>query len=156
LFSTANAIAALYEYLVNKSNNRRIDASRLFIYYNARKKDIEKDNSPPAIVDKGASITSTIDSLKEMGSCSERNWPYIKSIVNLKPSRKSRKEAKESTIVGAMEIPVDLYYMKACLAQGYPFIFGLQLYASFDKAATNDGVVPMPKSSMLARADHGK
>ncbi|CAF2224762.1 unnamed protein product [Rotaria magnacalcarata] len=35
--------------------------------------------------------------------------------------------------------------MKACLAQGYPFAFGLTIYTSFYEAETNDGHVPTPK-----------
>ena len=130
--------------------------SRLFIYYNARRKDKEKDNLPSIITDEGATITSTIDTLKERGACLEKNWPYIKTIVNLKPSGKSFKEAKESPSIEALQIPVDIYHMKSCLAQGFPFLFGLQLYASFDKAATNKGVVPTPTTSMASRAAHGK
>jgi hypothetical protein len=130
--------------------------SRLFIYYNARKKDKEMDCSSSIIMDEGATITSTIDALKEIGACLESNWPYIKRIVNREPSEMSYKEAQECTIVEALQIPVNLYYMKSCLAQGFPFLFGIQLYASFDKAASNGGVVPLPKSSMAARASHGK
>ncbi|CAF4159818.1 unnamed protein product [Rotaria magnacalcarata] len=34
--------------------------------------------------------------------------------------------------------------MKSCLAQGYPFVFGLVLFKSFDKASKK-GYVPMPQ-----------
>ena len=128
--------------------------SRLFIYYNARKK--EKENLPINIIDEGATVTSTIDTLKELGTCVEANWPYLKAIVNVKPTRNTYHEAKRFTITEALEIPVDLYYMKSCLAQGFPFLFGLQVYESFNKAASNRGVVPMPKSSMATHAVHGR
>jgi hypothetical protein len=130
--------------------------SRLFIYYNARRKEKEKENLPLHIVDEGATVTSTIDTLKESGTCVESNWPYLKAIVNEKPTRNTYHEAKGFTITEALEIPVNLYYMKSCLAQGFPFLFGLQLYESFNKAESNRGVVPMPKSSMTAHAAHGR
>jgi hypothetical protein len=142
--------------LIKKSTNKHVDVSRLFIYYNARKKEKEKENLPLHIVDEGATVTSTIDALKESGTCAESNWPYLKAIVNEKPTRNTYHEAKGLTITEALEIPVDLYYMKSCLAQGFPFLFGLQLYESFNKAASNRGVVPMPKSSMAAHAAHGR
>jgi hypothetical protein len=142
--------------LIKRSTDRHIDVSRLFIYYNARRKEKEKENLPLQIEDEGATITSTIESLKELGTCAEPYWPYIKAIVNAKPTRNVYYEAKGLTITEALEIPVDLFYMKSCLAQGFPFLFGLQLYKSFHKAKYNGGQVPMPKSSMAAHAVHGK
>ncbi|CAF1649392.1 unnamed protein product [Adineta ricciae] len=44
--------------------------------------------------------------------------------------------------------------MKSCLAQGFPFAFGLRLYRSFDRASTT-GVVPMPNTSERIRSSHG-
>jgi C1A family cysteine protease len=155
-FSTANAVAGIYEYLIKKSTKQHIDVSRLFIYYNARRKEKEKENLPIRIADEGATITSTIDTIKELGTCVEANWPYLKAIVNEKPTRDIYHKAKELTVTEALEIPVDLYYMKSCLAQGFPFLFGIQLYESFNKAASNRGVVPVPKASMAARAVHGR
>jgi hypothetical protein len=151
-------MAGLYEYLIKKSTNKDIGVSRLFVYYNARKKDLdlENDKSRRTITDEGSTVTSTIDALKELGVCFESVWPYKKRYVNRKPSRESYRAAKASTIVEAMTVPVDLYHMKSCLAQGFPFLFGLQLYASFDKASFNGGVVPIPKASAAARASHGR
>ncbi|CAF4774995.1 unnamed protein product, partial [Rotaria sp. Silwood2] len=42
----------------------------------------------------------------------------------------------------------------SCLAQGYPFVFGLELYNSIDKAAKK-GIVPIPKSGETSRESHG-
>jgi hypothetical protein len=142
--------------LIKKSTARHLDVSRLFIYYNARKKEKEKENLPLIIIDEGATITSTIDTLKEQGTCVEPNWPYIKAIVNEKPTRNIYYEAKGLTITQALEIPVDLHYMKSCLAQGFPFVFGLQIYQSFHKAEYYGGVVPIPKFAMAAHATHGR
>ena len=130
--------------------------SRLFLYYNARIKDLQKDKLPLTLTDEGCTVTSAIEALKELGICLESTWAYKKKIVNRQPSRTSFKAAKESTILEALTVPVDLYHMKSCLAQGFPFVFGLQLYASFDKAGFNGGNVPVPKASAAARASHGK
>jgi len=149
-------MAGLYEYLIKKSTNKHVDVSRLFIYYNARKKDLEDEKSEPIITDSGCTVTSTIEALKEIGVCLESNWPYKKKRVNFKPSRMSYREAKGSTIIEAMKLPVDLHVMKLCLAQGFPFLFGLQLYPSFIKAGFNGGVVPVPKASAATLAVHGE
>lgn len=149
-------MAGLYEYLIKKSINQHVDVSRLFLYYNARKIDSKDEKSSDYVKDEGATITATIEAVKDFGVCLETIWPHKKKLVNLKPAPKSYTKATISKVLEAMKIPVDLYYMKSCLAQGFPFIFGLQLYASFDKAAFNGGVVPVPKSSAAARASHGK
>ncbi len=49
---------------------------------------------------------------------------------------------------------VDLNEMKTCLAQGFPFAFGVRLYESFNDAAES-GVVPKPESTEAERGAHG-
>ncbi|CAF4878643.1 unnamed protein product [Rotaria sp. Silwood1] len=44
--------------------------------------------------------------------------------------------------------------MKTCLAQGYPFAFGLKLFQSFHNAK-HKGVVPMPRPDESSSEDHG-
>ncbi|CAF4984596.1 unnamed protein product [Rotaria sp. Silwood1] len=46
--------------------------------------------------------------------------------------------------------------MKSCLAEGYPFAFGILTYKSFHDAAKNGGRVPMPKLPYESQnASHG-
>ena len=46
--------------------------------------------------------------------------------------------------------------MKACLAESYPFVFGLQTFPSFHQSETNGGRVLMPQSVLEAQNDqHG-
>jgi C1A family cysteine protease len=42
-------------------------------------------------------------------------------------------------------VPVDLHAMKHCLAEGFPFVMGLQLYSQFMQVKS-DGKVRMPSS----------
>ena len=49
---------------------------------------------------------------------------------------------------------VDLNEMKTCLAQGYPFAFGVRLYESFNDAAES-GVVPKPGPEDTAQGTIG-
>ncbi|CAF2920681.1 unnamed protein product [Rotaria sp. Silwood2] len=147
----ANAFAGAYEYLLKKSSGHEIDVSRLFIYYNARVKDEESDEN---INDSGCSVSSAIEALEESGTCLESVWPYYKKRVNKCPIDEAYEAAANNRITDALQVKINLYEMKSCLAQGYPFVFGLELYNSFDKAAKK-GIVPIPKSGETSRESHG-
>ncbi|CAF2063912.1 unnamed protein product [Rotaria magnacalcarata] len=146
----ANALAGAYEYLTKKDNGRNTDVSRLFIYYNAR----AKNKRFGSVTDSGCSMTSAIEALEEFGTCLESMWAYEVSKVNTRPNDQAYQEAKNHTISEAFEVDINLFEMKSCLAQGYPFAFGLRLYSSFDKA-TETGLVPMPDVSAKTRKTHG-
>ncbi|CAF3113827.1 unnamed protein product [Rotaria sp. Silwood2] len=148
---TANSLAGAYEYLLKKRNESNIDVSRLFIYYNGRAK---KDQTA-AITDKGCSMTNAIEALEEFGTCFESLWPYDISSVNVRPPDEAYEQAKDHQITSAFKINIDLHEMKSCLAQGFPFAFGLRLYKSFDKAGKT-GFVPMPNQDEQSRSEHGR
>ncbi|CAF0949495.1 unnamed protein product [Adineta ricciae] len=146
----ANCLAGAYEYLTKKAHGRNIDVSRLFIYYNAR----VKDQRSHVVVDSGCTMTSAIEALEELGTCLESVWPYDISRVNTRPNAQSYDEAKRHKITEALRVNINLYEMKSCLAQGFPFAFGLKLYTSFDQARST-GVVPMPNYGDIGRQAHG-
>jgi hypothetical protein len=75
--------------------------------------------------------------------------------VNKCPKDEAYAAAKNHKISDALELNVDLNEMKSCLAQGFPFIFGLELYKSFGKA-DKKGVVPMPKPGDKSRDTDGR
>ncbi len=137
--------------MTKKSNGRNTDVSRLFIYYNAR----AKDSRSRALTDSGCTMTSAIETLEEFGICLESNWPYEISKVNTRPSDRAYEEARNHKITEALQIDIDLDEMKSCLAQGFPFAFGLRLFKSFNKALRT-GVVPMPIASDRVRSSHGR
>ncbi|CAF0784632.1 unnamed protein product [Adineta ricciae] len=141
---TANSLAGAYEYIIKKSEGNDIAVSRLFIYYNERAKE-----NPSNITDSGATLTDGIETIEEFGVCLESFWPYDISQVNTKPSDEAYQEAVGHKITNALQVNRDLNEMKSCLAQGFPFAFGLQLYPSFNKATTG-GVVRMPSSDELS------
>jgi C1A family cysteine protease len=126
--------------------------SRLFIYYNGRVKENGNDDN---ITDSGCTMTSAIEALEELGVCLESLWPYDISQVNARPSDESYQQAKPHKISEALQVNIDLNEMKSCLAQGFPFAFGLKLFSSFDQAA-HSGVVPMPSTSDRGRQSDGR
>ena len=141
-----------YEYLLKRTTGQNIDVSRLFIYYNARAKDEGSDEN---LEDSGCTVTSAIESLEESGTCLESIWPYVVKRVNKCPSQEAYQAAENSKISDALQVKIDLDEMRSCLAQGFPFVFGLELYDSFDKAEKK-GVVPIPRPSDKDRDSHGR
>ncbi|GAB4358219.1 MAG: hypothetical protein Fur0042_27670 [Cyanophyceae cyanobacterium] len=145
---TANAIAGAYEYLAKRALGNAGDISRLFIYYNARKEDGIKG-------DQGSTIVGSINTLQKYGACTEVTWPYELTGLNRKPPSTAYEEALWFLVDEARELEVNLETFKHCLAEGFPFVFGLRLFKSFDQARRN-GRVPMPDPNTEAgRTSHG-
>lgn len=134
---TANAMAGAYEYLGKRLNNQETNVSRLFIYYNARNLDGATDQ------DEGTYLRSCIKVLKKYGACSEETWPFDLDYVYTSPEEEAYHEASSFLVEDAYRVEVDLDQMRSCLAEGYPFTFGLELFASFQSAGAN-GLIPMP------------
>ena len=146
---SANAVAGAYEYLVKRHlGDDSYDVSRLFIYYNGRAQGDDE------IKDDGSVIAYCIKSLSEQGACSEETWPYNTEQVNEEPDEDSYDEGQDFLVEDVARVPTDLNAWKKCLAEGYPIIFGMRLYKSFDKHRRK-GLVPMPTPSEASRESHG-
>jgi C1A family cysteine protease len=136
---TANALAGALEFLEVKSGQPLVDLSRLFIYYNERA--VEHTISS----DSGAMIRDGIKTLASLGVCPEKEWPYVITTFTKKPSAVCYKDAKKHTISSYHRI-ASLSEMRACLAEGYPFVFGFSVYESFESpTVARTGVVALPK-----------
>lgn len=145
---TAQALAGNIEFLDNKIDSLYTDVSRLFIYYNERALIDTVD------YDSGAALRDGIKTLKDYGSCHEEIWPYVISKFDKKPPAKCYKEAKSHLIESYHRIET-LNEMLACLAEGYPFVFGFTVYESFEsKAVEKTGIVPMPREGEAALGGH--
>jgi C1A family cysteine protease len=131
--------------------------SRLFIYYNARVADAAEDSGDGsgtgAVTDSGSTVTSAIETLEDIGCCLESTWPYDISKVNEKPSDAAYAEAPPYKVTEAFQVNLDLTEMKKCLAQGFPFSFGLMIYPSYDDLKS-DGIAPMPGSNEQSDGSH--
>lgn len=124
---TANAAAGALEYLEMKdgvSTDNFENFSRLFIYYNAR--NLERDVN----ADSGVSLRETLTSLNKTGACDEVLWPYDISKFAIKPTDNCYIDANNHKIIEYLGI-YTFEDMIACLANGFPFIFGFQVYESF-------------------------
>ena len=144
---TANALAGALEYLEKRTNGAEGRVSRLFIYWN------ERDVEGTADQDHGAAISDGIKVLKSDGACSEDTWQYDKDMVFEQPADQAYDEAKDHTIDEAHRVKIDLHDMRHCLAEGYPFVFGLQVYDKFQKdGSRGHGRITIPDPDTHERA----
>ncbi len=136
---TANALAGALEYLEKKDKAPCTNLSRLFIYYNERviEHSVRSDS--------GAMIRDGIKTLAKQGVCPEKMWPYVISKFAAKPPASCYKEASGHQITSYHRI-LTLDEMRACLAEGFPFVFGFTVYESFEsQSVAKTGVVNMPQ-----------
>lgn len=120
--------------------------SRLFIYYNER----ALEGSIP--IDAGASLRDGMKTVNKKGACPEIVWPYDIKKFAVKPSHAAYVEARKHQTVIYQRVIQTLGQMKACLASGYPFVFGFSVFESFEAPAIeSNGIVQMPSQgeSML-------
>ncbi|CAF4533888.1 unnamed protein product [Rotaria socialis] len=137
----ANALAGAYEFLIMKNTKKHIDVSRLYMYYNGRTID---NLHTQKMADNGTFIWAAIAGLKRHGCCKEGQYPFNPSSMNTQPPPECYTEGAKHRIKDAFQVPVTLNSMKGCLAEGFPFAFGLGTFLSFAQAQTNGGRVPTP------------
>ncbi|CAF3675368.1 unnamed protein product [Rotaria socialis] len=137
----ANALAGSYEFLIMKNTKKALNISRLFIYYNGQK--IDNPNAYK-LEDIGTYLSSAVIGLKRFGCCKEEMFPHTSANLNKRPPEHCFIEAAKYKIKEALVVAVDLNEMRGCLAEGYPFAFGLETFQSFLRAGKNGGRVEMP------------
>jgi C1A family cysteine protease len=160
---TANAIAAAIQFDRLKSGEQPdFVPSRLFIYYNERA--IEGHVG----YDSGAQIRDGVKSVAQLGVCPESDWPYDDTPADgdggpfppgardgEKPSPECYAEAKKYTAVQYQRLSHTLSQVKGCLAEGYPFVFGITVFPSFWSAPGQQAVVtPLPTASEAPVGGH--
>lgn len=138
---TANSISAAMRMIQKKQGLLDIPPSRLFIYYNERLKEgTVKD-------DAGAQIRTGMKVVAGLGAVSETEWPYDVSKFTTKPADNLYKDAVQDMVhIYAGLDNTKGHDLKQCLADGYPFVFGFSVYASFESdIVVRTGVVPIPQ-----------
>jgi len=147
---TANAIAGAMEFdQIKQGLKRPFVPSRLFIYYNERR--IENTIG----CDCGAQLRDGIKSVAAIGACPETQWPYVESRYEEEPPPPCYRSAARHKAVKYWRLTRDSDSYRACLASGYPFVFGFSVYSSFesDRVAMT-GEVPMPKRGEVNIGGH--
>ena len=147
---TANAIGAAIQFEQIKRNRREsFVPSRLFIYYN------ERALEHSIASDSGAGIRSGIKTVTRRGVCPEPLWPYRVRQFRVKPLRDCYSRATRYRGLTYRRVPRTLPTLKACLASGYPFVFGFTVYQSLHSPeVTRTGRGEMPIKHDKIRAGH--
>ncbi len=147
---TANAIAAAFQF--NEMKQGAPDTSipsRLFIYYGER--SIEGTVNE----DSGAQIRDGIKVVAKEGVCPEAEWPYNIANFSQKPPQKCFTDAKKYQAVTYQRLIQDQNTMKGCLAEGFPFVFGITVYESMmSDSVAKTGVVSMPTTQEKVLGGH--
>lgn len=146
---TANAIAGAFQFDELKQKEPSVMPSRLFIYYG------ERAIEGTVGTDSGAQIRDGIKVVAKNGVCPETEWPYDIQKFAEKPPAKCFKDAKKYHAVTYQRLIQDLNTMKGCLASGYPFVFGITVYSSFEsQQVAQTGMVPMPTTQEQVLGGH--
>jgi C1A family cysteine protease len=146
---TANAIGAALEFDQMKQKEQAATPSRLFIYYNERAIEGTIDS------DSGAQIRDGIKSVHKQGAPPETDWPYDIAKFKEQPPQKAYQDATQHEAIVYQRLTPRLPQLQGCLAEGYPFVCGIVVYASFEgQDVASSGQVPMPKSGEKQLGGH--
>ena len=147
---TSQSIAGAYEFDEMKEKEEHIfTPSRLFIYYNERKIEGSIDE------DAGAMIRDGIKSINDDGICPESIWEYDITKFAVEPSKEAYESAKHHKCVEYKRVDQTLPQLKQCLIEGFPIVFGMMVYSSFESSeVSTTGVVPMPSSNESLLGGH--
>ncbi len=136
---TAQCVCAAFHFCQMKQKLYNFAPSRLFTYYTTR--DIEGT----VYEDSGAMLRDAIKSINKFGACPESIWPYDIGKFTVKPTTTCYDTASRHTAVSYRQVSQNLNQMKGCLAEGFPFAFGMMVYESFEgNQVGQTGVVQMP------------
>lgn len=134
----SNATSNALRYLLKRDVKKDFAPSRLFMYYFSRENVNE---------DSGCSIRDCMKAISKYGCCSENLWPYkIKDFAKM-PTDECKKAALTHTkYFKYMSVNQNLGSIKNALSQGFPIIFGISIYDSFE-INMSSGNIPIPNTS---------
>jgi C1A family cysteine protease len=137
---TGNAIAGAYEFEL-KRQGEDFMPSRLFIYYQERV--IEGTVSQDA----GAEIRDGLKVVSQ-GVCPESDWPYDISTFADPPSAVAAADAAKSHALSYYSLSLGpVAPLRACLAAGFPFVFGFNVPAPFESLSAQSPLLTVPGPS---------
>jgi C1A family cysteine protease len=142
--STALALAMVWA----KETGNWTLLSRLFLYWNAGV--IEHDTS-----DDGRQIRDVFKGAAKYGVPYEQTWPFNEQDLAKKPTPAVFSDAANRKLVTYSAVAQDISQLAGCLQSGYPFVFGVSVYDSFESdQAANTGIIPMPLASESMLGGH--
>lgn len=145
--------ASLFMYMLHWLNKPVFQPSPLFNYWLARHVPrLGWENE-----DEGAMPRDAMQSMISNGVLSEDLWPFGYDRVNTRPPQTLLHDAKANRVVEGKYVRMlandNLYHLKYSLAQGLPFLIGIDVYSSFYDTG-DDGFVPMPQTNQTFEGGH--
>ena len=136
---TACGFSNALRFILRKNGEKEFQPSRLFIYYFTRVIEDTVDE------DVGVEIRNALKAIKRNGVCSEIELPYdIENFTN-KPSEYAIQSSKNHYEINYYSVRNKTRSIKTALCNGFPVIFGFELYSSFESdEVKSNGIVPMP------------
>ena len=137
---SANAIAAALRFDELKEGHPDVASpSRLFIYYNERVlSGVVSTNSPVSLRDGYRTVS-------KVGACSEAMWPYQPQRFRRAPTLACYHAAHRHRAIAYYRIRRAITQLRACLADGFPFVMALAVHKSMGTPAVRKtGLVPVP------------
>ena len=123
--------------------------SRMKIYYDGRVIEGTTDQ------DCGCEIRDVIKAVATVGVCPEIEWPYDVTKFNVRPPQSCYTHSALHKVVRYYRVPQTAPAIEACLASGFPTIFGFDVFEEFEgDAVAQTGIVPMPGSSDTSVGGH--
>ena len=164
---TANAVVAAFSIDAKKQELPYFEPSRLFLYYNTREIEGNVDT------DSGASLRNTVKAFNRCGVCPEKRteacdfgegkpegsrrylpyWPYDTQKFSEQPPPKCYSEAVRNNICKYERLSQEIDQLRACLKSGSPFVFGFEVFPSFDDTRSF-GIMPMPTKNEVSHSTH--
>lgn len=144
-----NATAAAMQYLFRKNKLPNFTPSRLAIYYGARR--IEGSITSDA----GCMIRDAIKVVVKDGVAPEALWPYRVNAFSRAPSSAYVREATHHQALVYERVAQDRDVLRRVVASGYPVIFGVSVFESFDTPETQrTGAIPYPSDRETMLGGH--
>lgn len=133
------------EALAYDRNRQQLSAylySPLYLYYWTRQGELKFWQHDG---DNGAAIRDTIKTAINKGVCSEELWSYIPGNVLVHPPTACDDQAVTHKALIYERVPQEINHIKSVFVSGYPLVFGITVYSSFESdVVAKSGVVPMP------------
>jgi C1A family cysteine protease len=137
---TANATVAAFQFDQMRQGLPVVMQSRLFQYYNSRA--LEGTTAS----DSGAQIRDAVKAASQWGECPETDWPYDVNQFAVQPPQSCYDGAAKHLAISYEAVDQDMDALRACLAAGFPFVFGFTVYQSFEsEQVAQTGIVPLPR-----------
>jgi C1A family cysteine protease len=136
----AQSVAYQIRHLLRKTVDKKLDMSRLFIYYNGR-----VISNFPVTEDTGMTMRNGFRSVTAYGAPDEILWPHVLEDWAKRPSDDAYREAANNRNITYFAVDQNLLEMKKCLKDGFAISFGMMLFDSFmSTEVARTGKVPIP------------